>query len=76
MGLSDAGTEGARGPLAPQYLADESTLFQPGMADYPHLLLLVPPMFFTFRHHCFNLIYAGINITFTTKSHSTYSYEM
>ena len=23
-----------------------------------------------------NLIYAGINITFTTESHSTYSYEM
>ena len=35
---------------APQYLADQLTLFQPGRADYPHLLLLAPPMFFTFRH--------------------------
>jgi hypothetical protein len=33
-------------------LADQLTLFQPGRADYPHLLLLAPPMFFTFRHHC------------------------
>ena len=24
-------------PLAPQYLANQSTLFQPGRADYPHL---------------------------------------
>ena len=31
---------GPGGPLAPQYLA-----------DYPHLLPLAPPMFFTFRHH-------------------------
>ena len=23
----------------PQYLADQLTLFQPGMADYPHLLI-------------------------------------
>ena len=43
---------GPGGPLAPQYLADRSTLFQLGRADYPHLLLLVPPMFFPFRHHC------------------------
>ena len=57
--LSDAGTgggqggRGAGGPLPPpQYLADQLTLFQPGRADYPHLLLLAPPMFFTFRHHC------------------------
>ena len=25
------------GPLAPQYLADQLTLFEPGRADYPHL---------------------------------------
>ena len=35
-----------------QVLADQLTLFQPGRADYPHLLLLAPPKFFTFRHHC------------------------
>ena len=35
----------------PQYLADQLTLFQTGRTDYPHLLLLAPPMFFTFRHH-------------------------
>ena len=40
-----------RGPLAPQYLADQFTLFQLGRADYPHLLPLALPMFFTFRHH-------------------------
>ena len=34
-----------------QYLADQLTLLQPGRADYPHLLPLAPPMFFTFRHH-------------------------
>ena len=44
---------GPGGPLAPplQYLADQLTLFEPGRADYPHLLQMVPPMFFTFRHH-------------------------
>ena len=51
--ISDAGTRGARGATAPpQYLADQWTLLQPGRADYPHLLLLEPPKFFTFRHHC------------------------
>ena len=54
---SDAGTGGAKeatGPSdpLPPYLTDQLTLFQPGRADYPHLLLLAPPMFFTFRHHC------------------------
>ena len=39
---SDAGIGG---PLAPQYLADQLTLFQPGRADYPHLLLLAPQCF-------------------------------
>ena len=29
----------------PQCLADQLTLFQPGRADYPHLLLLAPPFF-------------------------------
>ena len=37
----------------PQYLADQLTIFEPGRADYPHLLLLAPSMFFTFRHHWF-----------------------
>ena len=35
----------------PPYLADQLTLFQPGRAYYPHLLILATPMFFTFRHH-------------------------
>ena len=45
--------EGPGGPLAPQYFADHLTIFEPGRADYPHLLLLAPSMFFTFRHHWF-----------------------
>ena len=49
---------GAGGPLAPQYLADQLTQFQPGRADYPHLSLLAPPMFFTFRHHCHMINYS------------------
>ena len=36
---------GPGGPWPPQYLADQLTLFQPGRADYPHLLQLAPPMF-------------------------------
>ena len=40
---------------SPQYFADQLTLFEAGRADYPHLLLLAPPMFFTFRHHRFQL---------------------
>ena len=28
------------------------TLFEPARADYPHLLLLAPPKFFTFQQHC------------------------
>ena len=42
---------GQGGHWPPQYLADQITLFEPGRADYPHLLLLPPPMFFTIRHH-------------------------
>ena len=43
---------GPGGPLAPpQYFADQLTLFEPGRADHPHLLLLAPPKFFTFRQH-------------------------
>ena len=30
---------GPEGPLAPKYLADHLTLFQPGRADYAHILL-------------------------------------
>ena len=41
-----------RGARGAQYLADQLTLFKPGRADYPHLLLLAHSMFFTFRHHC------------------------
>ena len=40
--ISDAGTGGG-GPLAPQYFADQLTLFKPGRAHYPHLLLLSLP---------------------------------
>ena len=43
------GSQGGHWP--PQYFSDQLTLFEPGRADYPHLLLLAPPMFFTFRHH-------------------------
>ena len=57
---SDAGTGGPGGPLAAQYLSDHLTLFQPGRADYPRLLLLVPPMFFTFRHHCMRVHFGAI----------------
>ena len=43
---------GQGGHLLPQYLAGQLTLFELGRAEYPHLLLLALPMFFTFRHHC------------------------
>ena len=44
---SDAGTGGDQGGhWSPQCLADQLTLFQPGRADYPHLLLLAPPNVF------------------------------
>ena len=36
---------GAGGPVAPQYMPDQLTLFEPGRADYPHLLLLAPQSF-------------------------------
>ena len=48
--ISDAGT-GAGGPVAPQYFADQLTLFQPRGADSTHPLLPAPPTFSTFRHH-------------------------
>ena len=49
----DAGTGGAGGgTLAPKYLADQLTLFQPGEADSAQPLQLAPQNFFTFRHHC------------------------
>ena len=47
--LSYAGTGRARGATAPHL--HPRTLFEPGRADYPHLLLLAPPKFFSFRHH-------------------------
>ena len=78
--MPELGVPGGDHCWPPKFLADQSTLFQPGRADYPHLLLLAHPMFITFWHHwvdkIFELIYAGINVTFTTESHSTYSYEM
>ena len=51
--ISGAGTGRGQGShWPPQYFADQLTLFEPGRADYPHLLLLAPSMFLTFRHHC------------------------
>ena len=41
--INDAGTGG--------HWPDHLTLFQPGREDYPHLILLAPLKFFTFRHH-------------------------
>ena len=46
-----AGGQGQEGQWPPQYMPDQLTLFEPGRADYPHLLLLAPLMFFTFGHH-------------------------
>ena len=43
--ISGAGTGGATAP--PQYLADQLTLFELERADYLHILLLTPSMFFT-----------------------------
>ena len=37
VNFSDAGTGGPVA-LAPQYMPDQLTLFEPGRADYPHLL--------------------------------------
>ena len=57
---SDAGTwriKGGHWPGPPQYLANQSTLFHPGSADYPYLLLLAPPMFFTFWQHWVDKIF-------------------
>ena len=49
MGLSDAGTGG---PMDPQYLAEQLTLFQPWGADSAHPLLVAPQRFSpSFRHH-------------------------
>ena len=49
---SDSGSGGPGGPLAPKYFANQLTLFEPEKVDYPHLLLLAPPMIYTFRQHC------------------------
>ena len=38
--------------LAPQYLADQLTLFHPEEADSAQPLQLAPQNFFTFRQHC------------------------
>ena len=40
------------GHWPPQYLADQLTLFQPGVGRLCPPLPLAPPKFFTFRHHC------------------------
>ena len=48
-----AGMPEPGGPaLAPQYLADQLTLFHPEEADSAQPLQLAPQNFFTFRHHC------------------------
>ena len=43
--VRDVGTWGGEGQLAPQFLADQLTLFQPRGADSAHPLLLVPQFF-------------------------------
>ena len=44
---------GALGPVAPSIFGRSiNPIFQPGEADSDHPLLLTPPIFFTFRHHC------------------------
>ena len=47
-------------PPSPPYFSDQLTLFQPGRADYPHLLLLAPQKFFIFRHQCHRVVEAGV----------------
>ena len=44
--LSDAGTWRPGGPLAPQYLADQLTLLKLERADYHHLLVWAPYVFY------------------------------
>ena len=44
--ISDAGTGGATALPPLQYFVDQLTLFEPGRADYPRLLLLAPPNVF------------------------------
>ena len=71
---------GPGGPLAPQYLADQLALYHSGRADYPHLLLLAPPMCFhlpaSLGYKIFELNLCRNYITFTTESHATYSYKV
>ena len=73
---SNAGTGGARGATgSPQYLADQLTLFRPGRQIIPTYYYWHPQYFSPFgitgQIKYLNLIYAGINITLTTESHST-----
>ena len=42
---------GPGGPLAPPIFGSSVNPIPPGEGRLPHLLLLAPPMFFTFRHH-------------------------
>jgi hypothetical protein len=51
-GMPEPKGSGGGGALAPQYLADKLTLFQPVEADSAQPLQLTPQNFFTFRHHC------------------------
>ena len=46
----------------PQYFANQLTLFETGRAECPPLLLLAPPMFFTFRHHCTHIVHSSLLI--------------
>ena len=61
------GAGGATAPF-PQYFEDQLTLFEPGRADYPYLLLLIPPMFFTFRHHLFIILRKSLFLDILSKN--------
>ena len=63
---------GQGGHWPPQYFADQLTLFEPGRADFPHLLLLAPPMFFTFRHHWTDSNILCINTLYRSKRFKSY----
>ena len=43
---------GGQGVPPPPIFGRSVNPIQPGRADYPHLLQLAPPKFFTFRHDC------------------------
>ena len=69
---------GRGGHWPPQYLADQLTLFKPGVGRLCPPLPLAPPKFFTFRHHwqpipkllmwIFNEMFGLIKATWTSLS--------